>query len=40
VVRSMELLSGVNSAPIIEVVLNAAEFSSSEYLYYDYRVAA
>jgi capsular exopolysaccharide synthesis family protein len=40
VVRSMELLSGVNSAPIIEVVLNAAKFSSSEYLYYDYRVAA
>lgn len=40
VVRSMELLSGIQSAPVIEVVLNAAKFSSSEYLYYDYRVTA
>jgi len=40
VVRSMELLSGIQSAPIIEVVLNAAEFRSSEYFYYDYGVAA
>jgi capsular exopolysaccharide synthesis family protein len=40
VVRSMELLSGIQSAPIIEVVLNAAEFRSSEYFYYDYGVTA
>jgi hypothetical protein len=36
----MELLSGIQSAPIIEVVLNAAEFRSSEYFYYDYGVTA
>lgn len=36
IVRSMELLSGVHSAPIIEVVLNAAALSPSEYPYYEY----
>jgi capsular exopolysaccharide synthesis family protein len=40
IVRSMELLSDVHSAPIIEVVLNAAAFSASEYPYYEYESAA
>jgi hypothetical protein len=36
----MELLSGVHSAPIIEVVLNAAALSPSEYPYYEYESVA
>jgi capsular exopolysaccharide synthesis family protein len=32
--RTMELLAGVRSAPVIEVVLNAAEYSASDYGYY------
>jgi capsular exopolysaccharide synthesis family protein len=40
IVRSMELLSGVHSAPIIEVVLNAAALSPSEYPYYEYESVA
>ncbi len=33
-VRSMELLSQVHSAPVVDIVLNAAEYKSPEYGYY------
>ena len=32
--RTMELLAGVRSAPVVEVVLNAAEYSPADYGYY------
>ena len=32
--RTMELLAGVRSAPILEVVLNAAEYSAIDSHYY------
>jgi len=34
--RSLELLSQVHSAPILEVVLNAAESDAADYQYYRY----
>jgi capsular exopolysaccharide synthesis family protein len=34
--RALELFSEVNSAPILEVVLNAAEWDSADYRYYQY----
>lgn len=34
--RSLELLTQVHSAPILEVVLNAAESDSADYQYYQY----
>ncbi len=34
--QSVQLLNGVNAAPIIEFVLNAADFNSPQYRYYQY----
>jgi succinoglycan biosynthesis transport protein ExoP len=34
--RSMELLTEVHSAPVLEVVLNGADFVSADYRYYGY----
>lgn len=34
--RSVELISEVHGAPILQVVLNAADLSSPDYKYYDY----
>lgn len=34
--RALQLLDGVNSAPVLEVVLNAAESDSADYRYYRY----
>jgi polysaccharide biosynthesis transport protein len=34
--QSVDLLNGVNAAPIIEFVLNAADLSSPQYRYYQY----
>jgi capsular exopolysaccharide synthesis family protein len=39
-VRSMELLQQVRSAPVIEFVLNAANYSTVDYRYYRYGAAS
>lgn len=36
-VRSMELLYEVNSAPVVSIVLNAHDFPARDYSYYSYR---
>ena len=33
-IRTMELLAEVRSAPVVELVLNAAEYSADDYGYY------
>jgi hypothetical protein len=33
--RTMELLAGVRSAPVVELVLNAAEGPATDYNYHD-----
>lgn len=38
-VRTMELLQAVQSAPVIEFVLNAAQYQTVDYRYYRYGVA-